>query len=92
MQQVQTLRDAGVPVTVLLMSGRPMFVNPELNRSDAFVASWLPGTEASGIADVLFADSQGNVAFDMTGQLSFQLAGRRNKPEQREFTRGCQPI
>ncbi|MEL0153679.1 MAG: glycoside hydrolase family 3 C-terminal domain-containing protein, partial [Halieaceae bacterium] len=54
--QVQALREAGVPVTTLLISGRPMFVNPELNRSDAFVASWLPGTEASGIADVLFTD------------------------------------
>ena len=80
LQQVQTLRDAGVPVTTLLMSGRPMFVNPELNRSDAFVASWLPGTEASGIADVLFADSQGNVAFDMTGQLSFSWPGGAINP------------
>ena len=80
LQQVQTLRDAGVPVTVLLMSGRPMFVNPELNRSDAFVVSWLPGTEASGIADVLFTDSQGNVAFDMTGKLSFSWPGGAINP------------
>ena len=80
LQQVQTLRDAGVPVTTLLMSGRPMFVNPELNRSDAFVASWLPGTEASGIADVLFTDSQGNVAFDMTGKLSFSWPGGAINP------------
>ena len=80
LQQVQPLRDAGVPVTVLFMSGRPMFVNPELNRSDAFVASWLPGTEASGIADVLFTDSQGNVAFDMTGKLSFSWPGGAINP------------
>ena len=81
LQQVQTLRDAGVPVITLLMSGRPMFVNPELNRSDAFVASWLPGTEAAGIADVLFTDSQGNIAFDMTGKLSFSWPGGAINPD-----------
>ena len=75
LQQVQPLREAGVPVTTLFMSGRPMFINPELNRSDAFVASWLPGTEAAGITDVLFTDSQGNIAFDMTGKLSFSWPG-----------------
>ena len=80
LQQIQPLRDAGVPVITLLMSGRPMFVNPELNRSDAFVASWLPGTEAAGITDVLFTDSQGNIAFDMTGKLSFSWPGGAINP------------
>lgn len=78
--QVQSLRDLGVPITTLLMSGRPMFVNPELNLSDAFVASWLPGTEATGIADVLFSDTQGNVVFDMTGKLSFSWPGGAINP------------
>ena len=32
-----------------------MWVNRELNTSDAFViAAWLPGTEGHGIAEVLF--------------------------------------
>ena len=57
-----------------------MFVNSELNLSDAFVASWLPGTEATGIADVLFSDTQGNVAFDMTGKLSFSWPGGAINP------------
>ena len=48
-----------------------MFINPELNLSDAFVASWLPGTETAGISDVLFTDTQGSAAHDMTGRLSF---------------------
>lgn len=78
--QVKSLKDAGVPVITLLMSGRPMFVNPELNLSDAFVASWLPGTEAAGIADVLFTDSLGNVNFDMTGKLSFAWPGGAINP------------
>ena len=40
----------------MFISGRPLWVNPELNASDAFVAAWLPGTEGQGVADVLFGD------------------------------------
>ena len=35
----------GAPVATVFVSGRPLYVNKELNRSDAFVAAWLPGTE-----------------------------------------------
>lgn len=55
----------GVPIVTVLVSGRPLYVNKELNRSDAFVAAWLPGSEGGGIADLLFGD------FDFTGKLSF---------------------
>ncbi len=41
--------------TVLVVSGRPMIVPPELlTQIDALVASWLPGSEGMGVADVLF--------------------------------------
>ncbi|HET6989492.1 MAG TPA: glycoside hydrolase family 3 protein [Kribbella sp.] len=41
--------------TVLVVSGRPMIIPPEvLDQIDALVASWLPGSEGMGIADVLF--------------------------------------
>ena len=41
--------------TVLIVSGRPMVVPPELlAQIDALVASWLPGSEGLGVADVLF--------------------------------------
>ena len=68
---VQALREQGIPVITVFMSGRPMFVNPELNLSDAFIAAWLPGTEAGGIADVLFA-TDGN---DFEGRLPFSWPG-----------------
>src|SRR5690606_26169757 len=55
----------GVPIVTVLVSGRPLYVNKELNRSDAFVAAWLPGSEGGGVADLLFGD------FDFTGKLSF---------------------
>ena len=61
-----------------------MFINPELNLSDAFVASWLPGTEAAGISDVLFTDSQGNLVHDMTGRLSFSWPGGAINPTNAE--------
>jgi beta-glucosidase len=61
----------GVPVITLLFSGRPVGVNDLINRSDAFVAAWLPGTEGSGLADMLLAGSDGQRAFDFTGRLSF---------------------
>jgi beta-glucosidase len=84
LSQVQGLRDSGIPVITLLMSGRPMFINPELNLSDAFVASWLPGTEATGIADVLLTNIQGNAVYNMTGRLSFSWPGGAINPANAE--------
>ena len=60
----------GVPVVTVLLSGRPLWVNREINRSDAFVAAWLPGTEGAGIADVLFRHADGS-AVDFKGRLSY---------------------
>ncbi len=41
---------------VLVVSGRPQLVTDKLGKIDALVASWLPGTEGEGVADVLFGD------------------------------------
>jgi beta-glucosidase len=49
-----TLRAAGIPVVVVLVSGRPLDVTDEIAGWSAFVAAWLPGTEGGGVADVLF--------------------------------------
>ncbi|MGV9776339.1 glycoside hydrolase family 3 N-terminal domain-containing protein [Streptosporangium sp. NPDC003464] len=43
----------GAPVVTVYVTGRPLWVNKELNRSDAFVVAWLPGTEGGGVADLL---------------------------------------
>lgn len=61
----------GVPVVTLLFSGRPVGANDLINLSDAFVAAWLPGTEALGLADMLVAGPDGRPAYDFTGRLSF---------------------
>jgi beta-glucosidase len=61
----------GKPVVTVFISGRPLYTNKELNRSDAFVAAWLPGTEGGAIADLLFAGADGKPGADFTGKLSF---------------------
>ena len=59
----------GVPVVTVLVSGRALYTNAELNLSNAFVAAWLPGTEGGGVADVLFRKRNGSIASDFTGKL-----------------------
>jgi beta-glucosidase len=50
------LRASGVPVVVVLVSGRPLDVAAQLPNWNALIAAWLPGTEGNGVADVLFGD------------------------------------
>lgn len=57
----------GAPVVTVLVSGRPLHVNKELNRSAAFVAAWLPGTEGGGVADLLVRGARAG----FTGRLSY---------------------
>lgn len=45
---LRRLRAARIPTVSVFLSGRPLWVNPEINASDAFVASWLSGTEGGG--------------------------------------------
>jgi len=61
---INNMKQAGIPVVVVLFSGRPMIINDALGRCDAFVAAWLPGTEGQGVTDVLFGDHK------PTGKLS----------------------
>ncbi|WP_420606771.1 glycoside hydrolase family 3 protein [Novosphingopyxis sp.] len=60
----------GAPVVTVLYSGRTTYANDLMNLSDAFVAAFLPGTEAGGIADLLLRGADGT-ADDFTGRLSF---------------------
>lgn len=53
---VNRMKAAGIPVVVILFSGRPMILGETLEKADAFVAAWLPGTEGEGLTDVLFGD------------------------------------
>ena len=68
---LRSLKEAGIATVSVFLSGRPMWVNPELNASDAFVAAWLPGDQGAGIADVLVAKPDGSVNADFKGRLAF---------------------
>jgi beta-glucosidase len=68
---LRRLKDAGVPTVAVFLSGRPLWVNREINAADAFVAAWLPGSEGAGLADVLLRAPDGSVPFDFEGRLSF---------------------
>lgn len=68
---LRRLKAASIPVVAVFLSGRPLWVNREINASDAFVAAWLPGSEGGGVADVLFKSAQGEIVHDFSGKLPF---------------------
>lgn len=61
---VDAVKQAGIPVVVVLLSGRPVIIDKVLDKADALVAAWWPGTEGRGVTDVLFGD------FNFKGKLS----------------------
>jgi beta-glucosidase len=62
---IANVKKAGIPVVVVVVSGRPLVLGDALGLADAVVAAWLPGSEGAGVADVLFGD------YKPTGKLSF---------------------
>ncbi|WP_288132504.1 glycoside hydrolase family 3 N-terminal domain-containing protein [Microbulbifer sp.] len=68
---LQSLKEQGIPVVSLFITGRPLWTNPEINASDAFAVIWQPGTEGGGVADVIFRKANGDVNHDFKGQLTF---------------------
>jgi beta-glucosidase len=81
---LQSLKSQGIPVVALFISGRPMWMNAEMNASDAFVAVWLPGSEGAGIADVILKTVDDTVQYDFKGRLSFSWP---NSPTQTVLNR-----
>ena len=71
LETLKKLKADGIPVVAVFLSGRPLWMNREINASDAFVAAWLPGSEGGGIADVLLRKADGSVQNDFKGKLSF---------------------
>ena len=68
---IQRIARQGIPVVVLLISGRPLVVDEELAAASAFVACWLPGTQGLGVAEVLLGQC------DFTGRLPLPWPGGR---------------
>ena len=72
---------------VLVVSGRPQIVTDLLGDVDALVASWLPGTEGAGVADVLFG--QQRIHRQAAGELA---ADRRRRNPSTSGTRNYDPL
>jgi beta-glucosidase len=70
LELIRKLKAQGIPVVAVMLSGRALYVNPQINAADAFVEAWLPGSEGEGVADVLTGKS------DFTGKLSFSWPKR----------------
>ena len=70
---IKRFKENDIPVVVVLLSGRPMIITDEIEKWDGLIAAWLPGTEGSGVADVLFGD------YNPTGKLSFSWPKNMNQ-------------
>ncbi len=71
LELLKKFKAEGIPVVAVFLSGRPLWMNREINTADAFVAAWLPGSEGAGIADVILRKADGSVQNDFKGKLSF---------------------
>ncbi len=79
---IKELNNKGLPVVVILISGRTLIINSELKNAAAFVAAWLPGTEGHGVSDVIFGD------FNFQGKLSFDWPKTTSKNSPTLFPQG----
>jgi len=61
---VANMSAAGIPLVLVLVTGRPVRIESILPTFGAVVAAWLPGSEGGGVADVLYGDAP------FTGKLS----------------------
>lgn len=64
-KSISKARKKGVPVIMLLLTGRPVTIADYVDQFDAIVEAWLPGTEGDGVADVLIGN------YDFTGTLTY---------------------
>jgi beta-glucosidase len=69
---ISTCYATGKPVIVVLLSGRPLIIDGEINNCAAFVAAWLPGSKGTGVADVLYGD------YNFTGKLTHSWPANYN--------------
>lgn len=77
---LRAFRAQGIRTVAVFLSGRPMWMNRELNAADAFVVSWLPGSEGAGVADVLTGAqaARGRLSFHWPSRCDASPAGPDN--------------
>lgn len=85
LQTIKNITNKGIPVVTIMISGRPLIVDQELDNSNAFISAWLPGSEGQGIADVLFGD------YNFQGKLSHSWP-QLSQPEENKSDEKYQPL
>ena len=71
---LKNAKSAGVPVALVVVSGRPLVLGDAMEQANAVIAAWLPGSEGQGVADVLLGD------YKPTGKLSFTWPAKAPLP------------
>jgi beta-glucosidase len=89
---LNSLKAQNIPVVSIFLSGRPLWMNKEINASNAFVAAWLPGSEGAGIADVLFTNDSGAINYDFSGMLSFSWPKQASQQLLNRYDEEYQPL
>lgn len=92
LELIRKLKADGIPVVAVFLSGRPLWMNRELNAADAFVAAWLPGSEGAGVADVLLRDRHGKPQHDFRGTLGFSWPRRADQYANNAGQPGYDPL
>ena len=55
-EALNTASGLGIPVIVIIISGRPLIITDEIKKWDSCIAAWLPGSEGAAIAELLFGN------------------------------------
>lgn len=71
LRQIQAYHQAEIPTVSIFLTGRALSINNIINKSNAFVVAWLPGSEGQGVADLIIGDKLGQPRYDFTGKLPF---------------------
>ena len=92
MEALRRFKAAEVPTVAIIFAGRPLWIEEVLQNADAVVASWLPGSEAGAIADLLFGADEEGASLDFSGTLPFSWGQERklafSQPKEPLFERG----
>ena len=92
LELIKKLKADGIPVVAVFLSGRPLWMNRELNAADAFVAAWLPGSEGAGVADVLLRGKDGKTQHDFHGKLSYSWPKRADQNDNNVGQKDYDPL
>lgn len=92
LELLRQYQSEGIPTLAVFISGRPLWMNRELNASDAFVAVWLPGSEGGGVADVLIGDAEGEARHDFAGRLSYSWPRSADQTVLNPWDEGYDPL